>query len=569
MTPPAAASPETISPAAAVPAKKRAFPRSVFFIVGTEACERFSFYGMRSILTLYIVHELLRTLSESGADGLRAANDYATTVGHLFTMGVYFMPLLGAWIADKFWGRYRTIVVMSLVYVVGNATLALTVGSKIGLAAGLALIAFGSGGIKPCVSSFMGEQFSPEQRDFIARAFGMFYWAINFGSFFAFLLIPVIKDAVGYAWAFGIPGAAMGLATLVFVAGTRGYKRGVGEWTDAPAGTVAKRALASAALYGAVPAWFFCALMMLAKPEMLGETVAAAPTHGKMLFVAAVGLCAFAAVAALFALAAFVPRALAKLAREAFPSDRVPAKKFREENSAGVPANVPAPMTFAERFRAIRGILLLFAMLPVFWALFDQMATTWVILGGQMSATSLFGYPVNTETMQNINPIFVMALIPVFSFFLYPLLNRTRIFKATPLRRMTVGMALLAGSFVICGALQNSVDASLAEGTPTISVWWMALPYFVLTSGEVLFSATGLEFAFSQAPASMRSTITSLWNLTTTVGNFLVVLIVALAKDFSAAERFYFFAALMAAVAVVFGVFSVFYRYRDAVNGKQ
>ena len=74
---------------------KSRFPRSVFFIVGTEAGERFSFYGMRSILTLYIVHELLKDLSSSGEAGLHAANDYSTMIGHLFTMGVYFMPLLG------------------------------------------------------------------------------------------------------------------------------------------------------------------------------------------------------------------------------------------------------------------------------------------------------------------------------------------------------------------------------------------------------------------------------------------------------------------------------------------
>ena len=217
-----------------------------------------------------------------------------------------------------------------------------------------------------------------------------------------------------------------------------------------------------------------------------------------------------------------------------------------------------------ERFRAIRGILLLFAVIPVFWALFDQMATTWVILGGQMAPTSLLGYPVNTETMQNINPIFVMSLIPVLSIFVYPALNRTRLFRTTPLRRMTVGMALTALSFVICGVLQNAVDAAHAAGTPAISVWWMALPYFVLTAGEVLFSATGLEFAFSQAPATMRSTITSLWNLTTTVGNFLVVLVVALTAHYSAADRFYLFAVMMFAVAAVFGVFAVFYKYKDA-----
>ena len=552
-----------------VPAKKAGFPKSVFFIVGTEACERFSFYGMRSILTLYIVHELLGELSSAGTDGLRAANDFATTVGHLFTMGVYFMPLLGAWIADKFWGRYRTILVMSIFYVCGNATLALTVGSETGLAVGLALIAIGSGGIKPCVSSFMGDQFSPNQREFIARAFGMFYWAINFGSFFAFGLIPVVKNEFGYAWAFGIPGIVMGLATLVFAAGTPGYKRHSGEWVSEPAGTVVRRVLSSAALYGALPGWFFCALMMLAMPEMLGETAASANVFGKIFFVAGTGVAAFFAVAVIFGIAAFLPRALAKLAKAAHPdtSENVPVEKC--ENAEPAPsARVPAgtSMTLGERFRAIRGILLLFAVVPVFWALFDQMSTTWVILGGQMRATSLVGYPINTETMQNINSLFVMALIPVLSFFIYPALNRTRFFKTTPLRRMTLGMLLTAASFVICALLQNSVDASLAAGTPTISVWWMALPYFVLTLGEVLFSATGLEFAFSQAPASMRSTITSLWNLTTTAGNFLVVLVVALARDFTAAERFYFFAALMAAVAVVFGIFSLFYKYKDTLH---
>lgn len=540
--------------------KKSRFPGSVFFIVGTEAAERFSFYGMRSILTLYIVYELMRAWSASGADGLRDAEDYATTVGHLFNMGVYFMPLLGAWIADKFWGRYWTIIVMSLFYVFGNAVLALTIGSEAGLAIGLALIAFGSGGIKPCVSSFMGEQFSKDQSRFIARAFGMFYWAINFGSFFAFLLIPVLKDSFGYAWAFGIPGITMGLATLVFVAGSAAYKRNLGEWINEPASLTIKRVFSSSALYGAVPAWFFCALIMLTDPEILGTWIDSQGIICQSLFVAGAGVGAFFAVLVLFAIAAFLPRFLISLAQRAHPEKALPAATACV---SGKKDDTAPSMTMGERFRAIRGILLLFAVIPVFWALFDQMATTWVILGGQMTATSLFGYPINTETMQNINPIFVMSLIPILSFFIYPTLNRTRFFKTTPLRRMTVGMVLAAFSFVICGWLQNSVDASLAAGTPTISVWWMALPYLVLTLGEVLFSATGLEFAFSQAPASMRSTITSLWNLTTTVGNFLVVIVVALTVNYTDAERFYFFAALMLAVAVVFGIFSAFYKYKS------
>lgn len=533
---------------------EKRFPRSVFCVIGTEACERFSYYGMRGILTLYIAQGLLGDLAKTDA---RAAEDTATTVGHLFTMGVYFMPLLGAWIADKFWGRYWTIIVMSLFYIVGNAVLALTVGSALGLAVGLSLLAFGSGGIKPCVSAFMGEQFAPEQRDFIARAFGMFYWAINFGSFFAFGLIPIVKDNFGYAWAFGVPGIVMGLSTLIFVAGTRHYKITAGEWIRIPAALAAKRVLVSAALYGAVPGWIFSALMTFVSPELLGARIAGAAPSEKILFVALVGIAAFFAVSVLFGAAAFLPKIFMKLA-ESRDGNFVRAKK---ENAQ----NVAAPsMTFRERFLAVRGILLLFAVVPVFWALFDQMLTTWVLLGSRMTPTTLLSYPVTSETMQNANSIFVMLLIPIFSFTLYPFLNGTRFFKATPLRRMTAGLVLAAASFVICGFLQNAVDASAAAGTAPISVWWMALPYFVLTAGEVLFSATGLEFAFSQAPAAMRSTIASLWNLTTMLGNFLVVLVVALARNYSAADRFYFFAALMLAVAVVFGIFSLFYKYRDA-----
>ena len=534
-----------------------AFPKSVFFIVGNEACERFSFYGMRSVLTLYILHALQR--SES----------FAAATVHLFTMGVYFMPLLGAWIADKFWGRYATILALSCVYIAGNAVLALTVGSPVGLGIGLSLIAFGSGGIKPCVSAFMGEQFSPENRDFIARAFGMFYWAINFGSFFAFAIIPVIKDNFGYTWAFGIPGIAMGLATIVFAAGTPLYRRGLGEWVALPAGTILQRVLSSAALYGAAPALFFCVVITLVAPETLGETVAALTPLGKLAFVVIFGVAAYAAIALIFAIAGFLPRALAKLAESASaakksavpaaPASAVSAENFSEKKV--VPA---APeMSMRERFRSIRGILLLFAVIPVFWALFDQMSTTWVILGGQMSFSSIFAYPINTETIQNANPVLVMLLIPIFSFLLYPALNKTRLFKASPLRRMTAGMVLSAAAFVICGLLQHAVDSAAAAGAPQLSVWWMLLPYFVLTSGEVLFSATGLEFAFSQAPAAMRSTITSLWNLTTALGNFLVVLVVVAASDLSAASRFYFFAGLMLVVAIVFGTFSVFYKYKN------
>ena len=218
------------------------WPKQIKFIVGNEAAERFSYYGMKSILALYITKALLQT------------ENRATTIIHLFGFVNYFMPLFGAWLSDRVWGRYHTILRISLFYCVGHGVLATsdmfhTVDAKLMcLYIGLGLIAFGSGGIKPCVSAFMGDQFRPDQAHLMRKAYGAFYFSINFGSFFSFLIIPWIARTAaplppgasfiargiwqmkhagftGYSWAFAVPGILMGLATLIFWLGTKHYVR--------------------------------------------------------------------------------------------------------------------------------------------------------------------------------------------------------------------------------------------------------------------------------------------------------------------------------------------------------
>ncbi|MFZ4819608.1 MAG: MFS transporter, partial [Limisphaerales bacterium] len=160
------------------------FPPQIKYIISNEACERFSFYGMRSILTLYIAKHLGQGSSK------------ASEIVHLFVFGVYFMPLFGAWLSDRVLGRYKTILFISLFYCLGHGVLAMadlvqTQENKLWLLyAGLALISFGGGGIKPCVSAFVGDQFHAGQEHLLQRAYGLFYWSINFGSFFSFLVIP-------------------------------------------------------------------------------------------------------------------------------------------------------------------------------------------------------------------------------------------------------------------------------------------------------------------------------------------------------------------------------------------
>src|SRR3989440_4018216 len=200
------------------------WPSQIKFIVGNEACERFSYYGMVSILAGYISGQV-----DKG--GLGQDADTATLIIHLFKFANYFTPLFGAWLSDKIIGRYHTILWVSLFYCAGHGVLACSDlagdvhGKLICLYSGLALIAFGSGGIKPCVSAFVGDQFRLDQSHLLQKAYGAFYWSINLGSFFAFLVVPLVKNHHGYSPAFAVPGVLMAIATVIFWRGARHYVR--------------------------------------------------------------------------------------------------------------------------------------------------------------------------------------------------------------------------------------------------------------------------------------------------------------------------------------------------------
>ena len=459
----------------------RRWPPQIKFIVGNEACERFSYYGMRSILAGYITGAVLK-------GGLGQDADTSTEIIHLFVFANYFMPLFGAWLSDKFIGRYRTILWVSLFYCAGHGVLACSdfVGGGVHgkltcLFIGLALIAFGSGGIKPCVSAFMGDQFKPEQSHLLQKAYGAFYWAINFGSFFSFLVIPWIKDHHGYSLAFGVPGILMAIATFIFWLGTKHYVR-------VPPSRETKTAGFFKVFFGA----------------LLGKREA-----GKSFWDAA---------------------------RSRFSESEIDAVK-----------SVPP-------------ILFVFALVPIFWSLFDQTNSTWVLQGQKMVPAKFLGLDIGAEQMQSMNPLIVMLLVPLFTLGIYPRLGRF----ASPLRRMAYGMFLAAGSYLIVAALQKQIEAGAQ-----LSVLWQTAPYIVLTAAEVLISTTGLEFAFREAAPELKSIIMSFWLLTVAFGDLLVA---AITKIFAngtgessvSTNRFLLYAGLTFIVAILFSLIATTYRYRDA-----
>jgi POT family proton-dependent oligopeptide transporter len=388
-------------------------------------------------------------------------------------------------------GRYNTILFISLVYCLGNLVLALNVGSTWGLCLGLVFIAIGSGGIKPCVSAFCGDQFKPEQSILLQKAFGLFYWSINFGSFFSFLVVPWVKRGWGYPVAFGVPGVLMLLATLVFWMGRKYYLRMPPSRETKSAGFVQIT-------------WY-------------------AVTHfGR----------------------------------------RQPGQSFWDV----------ARQRFSEReveaARSVGPILAVFAPIPIFWALFDQTSSTWVLQGNKMVPWKISGsFAIGAEQMQSMNPLLVMGLVPL-TLWLYPRIEKWLGVRVSPLRRMGTGMVFGSLAYVVVALLQTRVGAGAS-----LSVLWQTLPYIILTTAEVLISTTGLEFAFTQAAAEMKSLVTSFWLLTVAIGDLFVALFTQLrahwlhsgggnASASVSPSTFYLYAGMTFVVALVFILIATQYKER-------
>ena len=314
---------------------KTPIPAQIPFIIGNEGCERFSFYGMRNILTVFLVSSLLAYLPE--ADRAGAAKD----VFHTFVIGVYFFPLLGGWIADRFWGKYHTIVWLSLVYCAGQLCLALFVHSRPGFYAGLCLIALGSGGIKPCVSAFVGDQFDQTNKHRAKVVFDAFYWIINFGSFFASLLMPVFLRSLGPAIAFGVPGALMFISTVILWLGRKRYVM----VPPAPPDPHSFLNVSRTALASGTPG------LALAGVGVLVAGLAFVLLPGFENLVKAVCL-------ALVAVIAFGGTGVWL---------QLEGARGRHPNEA------------VEGVRSVLRVLVLFALVTPFWSLFDQKASTWVL----------------------------------------------------------------------------------------------------------------------------------------------------------------------------------------------
>jgi len=505
-------------------------PRQIGYIIGNEACERFSFYGMRNILVPFLVSSVLLGYLPEGAARAGAAKD----IFHMFVIGVYFFPLLGGWLADRYFGKYHTILWFSLIYCAGHACLALFEHSPSGFYGGLFLIALGSGGIKPLVVSFCGDQFDQRNKHKAKVVFDAFYWIINFGSFFA------------------SPGVLMLIATLVFWLGR-------GRYVNVPP---ARRD--AHGFWPVVKTALNCAQSGQGRP-------------GRTLALAGVALAAAMLLAWLLSSVAGIggwPESFGFVITACLALGVVIACGGLGASMQLQRARGAHPDAAVDGVRAVLRILIVFALVTPFWSLFDQKASTWILQGREMvipdSAWWWPGWLIrDAAQMQALNPLLVMTLIPFNNLVLYPLLRRLG-FHVTALRRMGWGIAFSGVAWVVAGILQLWID-----GGAQVSLAWQSLPYLLLTFGEVLVSATALEFAYSQAPQAMKGVIMALWYLTSTFGSLWVLLTNAGVRHPAVIERIaqtglsenaflmFFFAAFAFIAALAFALYARHYPLQD------
>jgi len=611
------------------------YPPGIPFIVGNEGAERFSYYGMRAVLYMYLTALFVVFREEAlvpDAD-LAAAKAKATEVTHLFFAGVYLFPLIGAILSDRLWGKYNVILWVSLIYCAGHAVLAVAGrlggqgsvdAAEIGMYIGLGLIAIGSGGIKPCVSANVGDQFTAENSSLVTKVFQIFYFIINFGSFFSTLITPLLYRFVGPEIAFGVPGILMGVATLLFWMGRRKFTR----VPPKPGGSLGLldtliTTLLLSPIFALIFGYFILGSHFELPPGVSGLAIAG-PIFAHFWWLLVLTAACVVAGYVLFNVRQKMQEDTGFLAVVLY------AIRHQRERKEGQGFFDPARAKFGEEAGdgppAVLKIIMVFSMVSVFWALFDQHASTWLeqakamdltlvvpetlwytiitatlavalyggtwlflhvsnvavprrinlgflgtvgialAVAGVMDVTNCEMKEVTLEYAQvaALNPLMVMMIIPLLNVAVWGPLSRRNI-EVRPLQKMTAGMFLSAAAFVIAAILQERIESA---GPGQIHVLWQVAQYFVMTTAEVLVSVTGLEFAYTQAPRAMKSTIMGFWLLGVTFGNLLVAFLAPLQKTYDLSQFFWMFAGLMAVASVVFAILAYLYKGKTYLQYK-
>nr|QHB80166.1 proton/oligopeptide transporter [Danio rerio] len=655
------------------------YPISIFFIVVNEFCERFSYYGMRAVLVLYFRYFLLWD------------DDLATSIYHAFVALCYLTPILGAIIADSRLGKFKTIIYLSIVYAVGQVVMAVSTIHDITDAnrdgtpdnftlhialsmLGLVLIALGTGGIKPCVAAFGGDQFQEHQSRQLNTFFSVFYLCINAGSLLSTLITPVLRaqecgihtQQQCYPLAFGVPAALMVVSLVVFIAGSGMYTKTAPEgnimgsvckciwfalnnrfrhrsdiypkrehWMDWAEEKYDKLLIAQIkmvlkVLFLYIPLPMFWTLFdqkgsrwTLQATTMTGDfggfvlqpdqmqtvnpilILTLVPIMDRIVF-PLIKKCGLnfsplkrMTVGMLFAATAFIAAALVQMEVDKtlpnFPSSSESQLKVVNMHSESLIVTVPSQeplligsfesspdyITFGQQ-----DIRLAFYTTPAInkdLSLIKGSRQTLII--PSEPAEMYLKEDIKSKPKEGKNAVrFVNGWTAYLNITnlessLQPSETSNYTLVSQGMRKFTLTNGIQScefsrkfgfGSsytFLIPSDLFSTDCESIKEiedMQPNSVHMALQIPqYFLITTGEVMFSVTGLQFSYSQAPKNMKSVLQAGWLCTNAVGNIIVLIVAELGKLPKQWAEYVLFASLLVAVSIIFSIMAYFYTYID------
>ena len=431
-------------------------PAGLKVIFFTEMWERFSYYGMRALLVLYLVNSLGYT------------RDNALALYGLYTGLVYFTPMIGGALADRYLGKRRAAVIGGTVMMLGH--IAMTYEPLLHLALGLLIV--GNGLFKPNTTSMVGDLYQGENDPRRAGGYSIFYMGVNLGAFLAPLVAGTLGEKVGWHYGFGAAAVGMAAGLTQFLMGQKSLGR---AGLKPEQGPITKTDLVPLLTW--VGGCVALVVGILLSWKVIG------PIYD--------GLPVLAKIAAALAVIGITLWRIASPAKDADVT----------------------PLTRADWGR-VAGIIIVMFFVIAFWTGFEQAGGTLSLFADKQTDRHAFGFDVPASLFQSINPLVIVLLAPVFSI-IWTRLDQSR-FALPDTAKQALGMIVLGLGFIVMTRAQN-----LADTTGPVGPQWLAAVFAIHTIGELMLSPVGLSMVSRVAPARLASLMMGVWFLSSAAAGYL------------------------------------------------
>ncbi|MEU9702316.1 oligopeptide:H+ symporter [Streptomyces sp. NPDC047981] len=478
-------------------------PRGLATLFFTEMWERFSYYGMRALLVLYLVSGGADAATGSQGGGLAMTAATATAIYSVYVSMVYLMAMPGGWFGDRVWGARKTVTIAGFVIMAGHASLAIP--GQAMFFVGLALVAVGSGLLKANISTMVGHLYNGPDDPRRDGGFTLFYIGINLGAFVAPFAVGTLGEKVNWHLGFALAAVGMGLGLACFLAVTKSLSPKSSVVPNPLSAEERKSILVKVCVAVAAIAVFYGAVVAMGMYTLNW---------------------------------ALVPITLAGLIIPVAVLVRIKRDKDLDKTEQS----------------KMNGYIWFFVAAAVFWMIYDQGGSTLALFADSKTSDSLLGFSFPATWFQSLNPLFVMALAPVFAWLWLWLARKNQ--EPNTIVKFAMGLVLVGASFFVF-----VVPMGMAGDGTKVSPMWLVSIYMIQTIGELCLSPVGLSVTTKMAPQKYASQMMGVWFLAVTAGDCTTGLLSLAGVDLNGTGII----GMQAALAVLAG-FAVF-MYRKKVQG--